>query len=190
VSQSSKLFITIKTFSSHDLIGVILLFICLSCLFFNRQVIHAQDSSPAYWRYDAPGRLSLIEVADVNHDGIDDFIVVADDTNIVLVGADGRAQWPEPFVTNEPIQYVQALDAAGPELGTDEIVIATDAHLILISGDGQELWQRPLANFPAALSRFSPNPAEPDDILIALENGRLIRFNFLGQIVRDSKMAV
>jgi outer membrane protein assembly factor BamB len=185
VSQSSKLFITIKTFSSHDLIGVILLFICLSCLFFNRQVIHAQDSSPAYWRYDAPGRLSLIEVADVNHDGIDDFIVVADDTNIVLVGADGRAQWPEPFVTNEPIQYVQALDAAGPELGTDEIVIATDAHLILISGDGQELWQRPLANFPAALSRFSPNPAEPADILIALENGRLIRFNFLGQIVRE-----
>ena len=183
VSQSSKYLISIKTSSSSELIRVLLLFICLSILFVNRQVVHAQDSSPAYWRYDAPGRLSLIEVTDINRDGVDDFIVVADDVNIVLVGADGRARWPEPFVTDEPIKYVQVMDAAGHDPETDEIVIATDAHLMLISGDGQELWQRPLGDFPAALTRFSPNPAKPDDILIALENGRLIHFNNLGQIV-------
>lgn len=184
VSQNSKKhFIRIKKYSSTKLFHVILLLICLSILAANQKVAYAQDSSPAYWRYDAPGRLSLIEVTDINQDGVDDFIVVADDVNIVLVGANGRARWPEPFVTDEPIKYVQAIDAAGHDPETDEIVIATDAHLILISGDGQELWQRPLADFPAALTRFSPNLAEQDDILIALENGRLIRFNNQGQIV-------
>ncbi|MGD2049628.1 MAG: hypothetical protein PVH03_09035, partial [Chloroflexota bacterium] len=183
MSQSNKQRNKIKSPGSPELIRALLLFICLFYFFLNRQKAHAQDTSPAYWRYDAPGRLSLIEITDINKNGVDDFIVVADDVNIVLVGADGRARWPEPFVTEEPIKNIQAIDAAGYDPETDEIVIATDAHLTLISANGQELWQRPLGDIPAALTRFSPNQGEQDDVLIALENGRLIRFNNQGQIV-------
>src|SRR5687768_975042 len=63
----------------------------------------AQATAPAYWRYDAPGRLDLITPADVNQDGIDEFVVVAEGVNVTLVTSDGNSAWSAPYETAETI---------------------------------------------------------------------------------------
>ena len=73
--------------------GLVLLLFLLFFLAKSPNVALSQSSSPAFWRYDAPGRLNQVEVVDIDLDGIGEFIVVAGDTNIALVGSDGLPVW-------------------------------------------------------------------------------------------------
>ena len=114
-----------------------------------RDKLEAQSSAPVYWRYDAPGRLNNVSLADVNHDGVDEFIVVADDVNVVLIGSEGRARWPAPYQTEDPIRHVLAITTAGQNAQSDQIALVSDRQLILLDEHGQELWQRPIGLMPS-----------------------------------------
>jgi outer membrane protein assembly factor BamB len=145
--------------------------------------LSAQSSDAVYWRYDAPGRLARIVVDDVDHDGIDEFVVVADGRQIMALDSNGREVWPVPFETENDVVNLTALDADNLQPTADEIVLATEARLVLLNSEGQEIWRRPLGARPAALLPLSGDGSGPDDILVALSDGALLRFNGQGFLV-------
>jgi hypothetical protein len=112
----------------------------------------AQTSSSAYWRYDASGRLNHVAIADLNLDGIEEFVVVAGETSVVAVGSDGRAQWNTPFQARELVTHITGLNIIDQddELARhQEIVVATKGQLTLLGFNGERLWERPLDSEPA-----------------------------------------
>jgi hypothetical protein len=163
------------------------LLIILPLLLFTRATPAAAQTHsqlPSYWRYDAPGRLDHIVVADVTQNGLDDFLLAAEDVNVVLVGADGHRKWP-PYVTADPIRQLAAVDLLGAEHPGLEIVIATTRQLILLNSAGQELWQLPLPALPVAVTGFNYSGQSRGDgpshghtaILVTFTNGLLQLFD-------------
>ncbi|MCI0393571.1 MAG: PQQ-binding-like beta-propeller repeat protein, partial [Chloroflexi bacterium] len=143
----------------------------------------AQSPTRAYWRYDAPGRLNHLLVHDVNQDGIDEFIVVAGNTNVTLVGSDGRARWTASVQISEPIRQLAALDIADNLPAHDEIAVGTAGQLMLFSDSGEKLWQRPLGGALATLTSFDLHHDGETELLTALTDGRLFLFNGQGEII-------
>lgn len=143
----------------------------------------AQGSQAVYWRYDAPGRLTQIAIADLDHDGVDEFVIVADDHQVMAVESNGQAAWSSPFEVENEVVLLTALDADGLEPTSDEIALATGARLILLSSDGEEIWRRPLRSEPAVVLPFSRDSSGPQDILVAHDDGTLLRFDAQGFLV-------
>jgi hypothetical protein len=162
----------------------LLLILPLVVLLIQPAYVAAQNHNqlPFYWRYDAPGRLDHIVVADVTRNGLDEFLLAAEDVNVVLVGADGHRKWP-PYVTADPIRQLAALDLPESDDSGLGIVVATTRHLILLSSAGQELWQIGLPALPVTVAGFDHNGDGRDAILVALANGLLQLYDEQGQIV-------
>ena len=160
-----------------------LLFIIIGLLFQPVNRSTGQSSTPVYWRYDAPGRLNEVVITDSNNDGVDEFIVISDDVNIVLVGSDGNALWDSPYQATDPIQAVTAIGFAGQQLNHDQIVIGTGRQLILINSSGEELWRRQLENDPTVLKRFKPDSSESERLMVALANGTLQQYGGQGELI-------
>lgn len=155
----------------------------ISLLFQQVEHLMGQSSTPVYWRYDAPGQLSRVVLADMNKDGIDDFIVISDDVNVVLVGPDGNALWANPYQVTAPLEAVTAISFAGQEQSDDQIVIGTGQQLVLINSSGEELWRRQLDNIPSDLKRYKPNNSEPERLLVALQDGNLQQYGGQGELI-------
>ena len=139
----------------------------------------AQTESPpttgepsAYWRYDAPGPLSLVTVADINHDGLDDFVLTTDDSQIVMLDTSGRRQWTFQIPRQAPISALTTVNvdrSLQPEL---EILLAAGDRLILLDAAGQPIWEKSLAPLP-------PSLVSDDEIA-----SRYLRFNEVKSAVR------
>ena len=43
----------------------------------------AQSTNPVYWRYDAPGQLSNLAIVDINQDHLNEFLIVAEDSQLI-----------------------------------------------------------------------------------------------------------
>ncbi len=160
-------------------LGITLL--CL-LLFSSSTSIQAQTSSAAYWRYDAPGRLNHLITADLNLDGIDEFVVVVGETGVIAVGSDGRPRWNSPFQARENITHVTALNITAFPAQQQEIVVATRGQLSLLTASGERLWERPLDDEAAHIISVSGGENGLDEILVAQSNGNLKLFNSEGQI--------
>jgi hypothetical protein len=50
----------------------------------------AQPEIPSYWQYAASGRLLHVEPADVDRDGVDEFLVADENGRVDLIRASGR----------------------------------------------------------------------------------------------------
>ena len=59
--------------------------------------VSSQTQSAAFWRYDAPGKLNIVEIEDVDGDGIDEILVVSDEINVMLLDGEGRPMWTAPY---------------------------------------------------------------------------------------------
>ena len=161
------------------LLGITLL--CL-LLFNSSHPLKAQSSSTAFWRYDAPGRLNHLITADLNLDGIEEFVVVAGDTSVIAVGSDGNPQWDDPFEARDTITHLASLDITNFPPQQQEIVVATRGQLTLLTASGDRLWERPLDNEPAHILTIPGGENGLDEILIAQRNGSIQLFNSEGQI--------
>lgn len=98
----------------------------------------AQSQSPNYWQYSASGRLRHVVTADVNHDSIDEFLVVDENGNVDLLSSDGSLLWSHRV--QEPITAVGTVnidDSSHPQL---EIALGYRNRLTLLAITGQELW--------------------------------------------------
>ncbi|MCA9980715.1 MAG: PQQ-binding-like beta-propeller repeat protein, partial [Anaerolineales bacterium] len=170
--------------------------IVLACLLvlLSAPPAHAQaDPQNAYWSYDASGELVTVAVADVNHDGVDEFVVVADESNVSLLNAAGVTVWG-PYRTNEPVLQITAVNTNTPTNPELELAIGTRNQLILLNADGQEKWRIELEVPPATSGAFdvlgdnewrrleaSPLAIRPldanndgrDELLVALRSGHL-----------------
>jgi len=164
-------------------VALFLMFIIIGLLF--QPVNHAkgQSSTPVYWRYDAPGRLNEVVITDINNDGVDEFIVISDDVNIVLVGPDGVALWDNPYQVTETLHALTAISFAGQPQNRDQIVIGTGQQLILVNSDGEELWRRQLENSPTVLKRYKPNNSESERLMVALADGALHQYGGQGELI-------
>ncbi len=143
--------------------------------------LSAQAETPVYWRYDAPGRIDLVEVEDVDRDGIDDIMLVADGINLVLVGPDGIPKWSTPYQAQDLIQFLLLVSIDNNPYGPFGILLGTEKHLILLDNDGNERWKRTLKDSLAQIARIKST--EGDEILVALKNGEFLRYSGSGELL-------
>lgn len=151
------------------------------------------DPQDAYWSHDASGELVNIEVADINHDGLDDFLVVANENNLSLLNAAGGTIWG-PYRASEQILQLTAVNIDGADNPELEVAVGTRNHLILLTAVGEEKWrielEVPLPNSsvfdvlgdnewrrleanPVVIRAFDANNDGYGDILVALRSGHV-----------------
>ena len=146
-----------------------------------RQAVQAQGSS-AYWQYSAPGRIAQLIVADVDNDGLQEFILAADDVNLSLVNSDGRSAWSTPYRTDDTITHLAFAGAAPDSAQRAFVIVATRSELLAISLTQTVSWRQAL---PAPAARLVALNADQDDaleILLALQDGTLLLYDDTGAL--------
>lgn len=156
-------------------------------------------NSATYWQYDASGPLGLVVAADLNLNGVDEFIVTTEEYKVVLLNSSGREQWQYETAGQEKIRQLTPLNLANH----GDILLATDSRLILLSREGDEIWQKSIVypaipailltgidgqvavngnNPPTILLPF-PAGTEADTILVAFQNGLLQAYDSQGELL-------
>ncbi|GMQ77769.1 MAG: hypothetical protein BMS9Abin02_0258 [Anaerolineae bacterium] len=144
--------------------------------------VGAQTQAGAFWRYDAPGKLNIIEVEDVDGDGIDEILVVSDDINVMLLGGDGRPLWSTPYRAAEPISVVVVANVLDLESRDKQIALSTGNQLILLNNSGNELWRRELAFEPVEMVSQLIQDSGIFELIVTSESADIQRFNGSGQL--------
>ena len=137
--------------------------------------------APAYWQHAASGRLASVVLADIDHDGIDELLVLDENGRLTLLNAAGQEAWshdnPDP---------VAAVATAAVDSGRTErsIAIAAD-QLTLLSAGGSLRWRVPLdgSGVPVALAAFDVEADGVEEVLVLLASGRLLAFDGQGRQV-------
>ena len=149
----------------------------------SHQTSLAQSSSSVYWRYDAPDRLSWIDISDIDLDGIEDFVIVSGDGDVIVVGADGIARWPVPYTAESTIVSVSTVDIESNLEPGREILLLTENGLIVLDKDGNEIINSALREKPAAARPIHGSSGEFENILVALTSGELRKLDDKARII-------
>ncbi len=164
----------------------------------------AQNQSQAYWRYAASRRISHVLTHDFNQDGVDEFLIAAENGRVDLLNSVGILQWSYP--AGDIIQTINILNIDDDP--AEEIVLVANRNLIVLSAGGSLLWSVELniITAPQSLLAFSSSEAghdwltqynvqvqqiEPFDhdgngrneILVLFSNGQLQLFDQNGTII-------
>ncbi|MCA9916596.1 MAG: AAA family ATPase [Anaerolineales bacterium] len=131
---------------------LLLLLISLLLAQIPTQAVLAQEQNPAYWRHSAPRRISHILNADVNQDGVDEFVIAAENGRIELLDSAGSLQWSYP--ARDRIQSITTLN-----LNADarlEIAYVAGRSLNILSSEGSLIFTTTLNTLtpPQALLAF------------------------------------
>jgi outer membrane protein assembly factor BamB len=140
----------------------------------------------AYWRYDAPGPLQLVTTADLNGNGMEEFVVTTEEGQLIVVGADGRDRWSYETRDRAPIRQVATLNVDGATEPMREVLVATDSTLVLLDHTGQVLWRKAIeaaGATPAILHAYDADGDGSDGFLLALSNGLLRLYDGSGEQV-------
>lgn len=193
---------------------VFLLALLSAILLFDPRPAVAQSQSPAYWRYPASGRLQHTTLADVNHDGIEELLVVAENGKVDLLGADGQREWS--YTSQDPIQAIGTVNVDGPSQPELETVLSTSRQLVLLSAQGAELrrvnlvpfsappalltnggeesaaaWQERHQVTPVTVAPFDHDNDGREEILVLFQSGQLQLYDATGawlwSYVKNSK---
>jgi hypothetical protein len=155
------------------------LLLLLPWLMLGQQVSDSAAQAPrpsqpsAYWRYDAPSPLAQVQAADVDRDGIDEYIVTTEERQVILLDATGQARWSYETPEQMPLRQISALNADGSLDSALEIALVTDTDLILLGHEKQILWQEtvPLLGRPVDLRPLDHDGDGSEDILLLLDTG-------------------
>ncbi|MFW6063548.1 MAG: PQQ-binding-like beta-propeller repeat protein [Chloroflexota bacterium] len=154
----------------------------------------SSEPSP-YWQYDAPGPLGVVEAADIDHDGIEEFVVTTEEYQVVLLNPTGQARWTYETPQQTPILQLAIVNVDGADTPYQQIVLATEEQLILLDRHGEVRWAKPLvlppiptnalpgtseealrrnlSNRPVALRSIDREADGNDEILVLLQSGLL-----------------
>ncbi len=147
------------------------------------QTAMAQERSRAqsYWQYATSGRLDTVVTADVDGDGIDEFLVLDENGQFSLLSADGLQQWT--YQSAEPVSAIGTLDSLDGRTRVSDIVLAGSNQLTLLDIEGEELWQIPFpaAAAPVAIESYDFGADGVTDILILLTSGQLLVYSADGE---------
>lgn len=148
-------------------------------LFASSGTAHAQSQSrsQSYWQYAASGRLNTVVTADVNGDGIDEFLVLDENSQLTLLTANGHQEWS--YLSPRPISTIGALSGSDALNPVQDIVMAGLGHLMLLDSEGNELWRVPLPDtaIPVETSSYDFNRDGIEDILVLLASGQLLAYS-------------
>jgi hypothetical protein len=164
----------------------------------------AQDQIQAYWRHSASRRISHVITHDINRDGVDEFVIAAENGRVDLLSSVGALQWS--FPAGDVIQAINVLNLNDdPE---EEIALVSSRQLTILGSDGALLWSVDLTPIspPQPLLAFSSSAAgqewvtqynlevrqiEPFDhdgdgrneLLVLYSNGQLQLFDATGKVM-------
>lgn len=144
---------------------------------------HTQSNSLTYWQYDATGQITLLELADLNDDGIEEFIVVTDGHKLITLSSGGQPLWSNPYTAAERILHVDTVRHNSPQPRGRSLALATGSHLILLDDQGNPQWSRLMPVTPTGLLTFDYNQDGQDEILISLNSGQLRLYSQNGQML-------
>ena len=98
--------------------------------------LNAQNQTQGYWRHSASSRISHVLNHDLNLDGVDEFLIAAENGRVELLNSVGNLQWS--FPAGDIIQAINILNIDDdPE---HEIALVANRKLTVISAGGSELW--------------------------------------------------
>ncbi len=165
-----------------------------------------QPNVPAYWQYSASGQLHHVLPADINQDGVDEFIIADANGRIDLITASGKQQWS--YAAPKPILAIATINTGGNEHPELEVLIGVANQLILLSSAGKELWRTQVTPFvastpivtggaeeaagdwydeseilPSAIVPFDQQGDGQPEILVLLQSGHLLLFDTQGNLL-------
>ena len=135
-------------------VAAVALAILLSLTHGQTALAQGNSRSPGYWQYATSGRLDNVVTADVDGDGIDEFLVLDENGQLSLLSADGLQQWT--YQSADPVSAIGTLDSFDGRNRVSDIVLAGSNHLTLLDIAGEELWQTtiPVAAAPVAVESY------------------------------------
>jgi len=138
-----------------------------------------------YWRYDAPSPLSLVRAADVDQNGIDEFIVTTEESQVILLNAAGQDRWSYQTPDEAPLEQITVLNVDGSEDPALEIALVTDEALILLDHEKQVLWHREVTfpGQPVALRALDRDGDGREEILVLLDSGLFRLYDATGELL-------
>jgi len=161
----------------------------------------AQTATDSYWQYTI--RLAHLTTADVNHDGVDEFIAVDENGTVELISAAGTRLWHYPH--SQPILVLNTVNI--DDTPQHEIIFATASELILLTANGAEIWRVPITSLsppaslllngsqeaqeswlaqyrslPVAVAPFRTGRDGPEEIVLLLASGQLQRYDANGTL--------
>ncbi|MBK8900767.1 MAG: VCBS repeat-containing protein [Anaerolineaceae bacterium] len=168
------------------------------------QPAQAQDQTQAYWGHSASRRISHVITHDVNRDGVDEFVIAAENGRVDLLSSMGALQWS--FPAGDIIQAINVLNIdEGPQ---EEIVLVSNRQLTMLSTSGTPLWsveltpisppqpllafssstvgQEWLAQYNVAVRQIEPFDHDGDgrnELLVLYSNGQLQLFDANGNVI-------
>src|SRR5690606_20686998 len=148
-----------------------------------RDPLPAQPS--AYWRYDAPGPLQMVTTGDLDNDGMQEFVAITEEGQLLLLGADGRNRWTYELREGTPVRHVITLNVEGAVEPGGEVLLVTDDTLLLLDEDRRVMWRRALGGeaAPVGLQPYDHDGDGSEGFLLALSSGILQFYDGGGELV-------
>jgi len=148
-----------------------------------RDPLPAQPS--AYWRYDAPGPLQMVTTGDLDNDGMQEFVAITEEGQLLLLGADGRNRWTYELREGTPVRHVITLNVEGAVEPGGEVLLVTDDTLLLLDEDKRVMWRRALGGeaAPVDLQPYDHDGDGSEGFLLALSSGILQFYDGGGELV-------
>ncbi len=140
----------------------------------------SDPQTPFYWRYDAVSQISEAVIADVNHDGIDEFLIVSAN-NIALIEADGEEAWS--FTTSAAISQILPLNFHGASAPQLEIGLIAGQEIILLNSLGKPTWRQEKERPPAQLAVIEPAGDGRQELIVSFAPNLVERVDEFGEIV-------
>ncbi|MCB8948380.1 MAG: AAA family ATPase [Ardenticatenaceae bacterium] len=181
-----------------------LLLLLVIALLIGPKPLLAQTQNPAYWRHSAPSRISHIINDDFNQDGVDEFLIAAENGRIELLNSVGDLQWH--YLSEGTVQTIGALNLDGDD--DLEIALAVDNQIVMLGNGSTVLWSKELQIFTPPrsllafdgtaegqnwlnaydvqvrqLAAFDHDGNGRDELLVLLSDGQLQLFDELGNII-------
>ena len=178
-------------------------------LLINYSTTHAQTTlqpTASYWQYSASGRLQNVVAADINHDGILEFLIADEDGKVDLISASGIRQWR--YLAQDPILNLNTVNLDGENQPEMEVVLAMRNRLVLLTADGVVIRQIRLSEnspsgslndfeatdrqndlgegevlVPTAVYGYDSDGDGNEEVLVLLNTGTLLLYNQIGQQV-------
>lgn len=188
----------------------LILLILLATLLLPGQPLEAQTGDGSYWRYAAARRLTHVIPADINNDGIDEFLVAAENGEIDLLNANNATlEWS--YDAGGVIQALNSINIDGEENPEREVILVTGSQmtvLTLLDHLGQEIWRIDMApidettNLPIDIEsdpltyvesnldtrQIAPLDADGDgreEIAVLFKTGQLYLYSSEGEFLRQ-----
>ncbi len=200
----SRLSLKSPNFSRLFLLVTLLSWVSLSDL--PRLAAQTQPDIPSYWQYAASGRLLHVEPADLDGNGVDEFIIADENGRVDLINAAGKQLWT--FNAPGPVQAIGPIAIQGTDAAEMGILIGVSDEMILLSSNGEEIWRTTVAPnitgqssfsggaqetagewfvgeelIPVAIAPFDQTGDGQDEILVLLQSGYLLIFDQAGNLI-------